>query len=320
MKRVVSVSLGSSKRDKKVQATFDGVEFTIERIGADGDRKRYGELVRDLDGKVDAFGVGGMDLYLYAGNRRYTFREPLQMMAGAVKSPYVDGSGLKHTLERRAIQWLHEKGVMDFSRLNVLMVSGVDRFGMAEAMAGQAKAMVYGDLMFGLGIPIAIRSWSTFKRLASILLPIIVRLPFQWVYPTGQKQEVNTPKYERYFQWADVIAGDWHLIRRYAPAQLNGKTIITNTIRQADLEFLRERGVSRLITTTPEFGGESFGTNVMEAVIVALLGKRPAELTATDYLGTLERLGWQPRVLELEPASPETSLEAESGEQLDGQV
>ena len=37
MKRVVSVSLGSSKRDKKVQATFFGEDFEIERVGADGD-------------------------------------------------------------------------------------------------------------------------------------------------------------------------------------------------------------------------------------------------------------------------------------------
>ena len=56
----------------------------------------------------------------------------------------------------------------------------------------------------------------------------------------------------------------------------------------------RSAGVARLITTTPVIGGETFTTNVMEAVIVALLGKSPAELTEKDYLDTLERLNWQP--------------------------
>ncbi|MFY9271602.1 MAG: hypothetical protein WAO37_01165, partial [Thermacetogeniaceae bacterium] len=75
MKRVVSVSLGSSKRDHKVEAEFLGEKFVIERIGTDGDMERAIEVIRELDGKVDAFGMGGIDLYLVAGNRRYALRE-----------------------------------------------------------------------------------------------------------------------------------------------------------------------------------------------------------------------------------------------------
>src|SRR5438874_11985104 len=100
MKRVVSISLGTSKNNKKVRATFFGTEFEIERIGVDGDRKRYHQLVAELDGKVDAFGVGGTDIYLYGGDRRYVWPDSLSLMANAKQTPCVDGSGLKHTLER----------------------------------------------------------------------------------------------------------------------------------------------------------------------------------------------------------------------------
>jgi hypothetical protein len=45
-------------------------------------------------------------------------------------------------------------------------------------------------------------------------------------------------------------------------------------------------------------GGETFATNVMEGVIVALLGKRPSELSEADYLATLKRLDWKPNIIE----------------------
>jgi hypothetical protein len=44
------------------------------------------------------------------------------------------------------------------------------------------------------------------------------------------------------------------------------------------LQSLRQKGVETLITSTPNLCGRSFGTNVMEAVLVALMGKRPEEI------------------------------------------
>ena len=299
MKRVVSVSLGSSKRDKKVQVNFFGTDFEVERVGSDGDKKQYRQMIADLDGKVDAFGVGGCDIYLYAGEKRYVFREPQALWAGAKKTPYVDGSGLKNTLEREAVEYLQEQGVVDFATKRVLMVSAVDRFGMAEALAKRAKSMVFGDMMFGLGLPVAVRSWPAVQRLARLMLPLVVQMPIDWLYPTGEKQEHTTPKYPKFFAEADVIAGDFHLIRRFMPEDLQGKIILTNTTRKADVEALQQRGVQQLITTTPVFEGESFGTNVMEAVLVVVSGKPPEALTSADYLSKLRELGWKPTVQEL---------------------
>lgn len=302
MKRVVSISLGSSKRNKKVNATFFGVDFEIERIGTDGDKAKYRQLVAELDGKVDAFGVGGTDIYLYAGDKRYTWGDSLSLMANAAKTPFVDGSGLKHTLERETVATLQNSGALDFSDKAVLLVSAVDRFGMGDALAQRAKSIVFGDLLFGLGLPVPIRSWGTFKALARLMLPVIVRLPIDWLYPTGEKQDRNTPKHTRYFMQADVIAGDFQYISRYMPEDLRGKIILTNTTTENDVAELTRRGVRQLITTTPVFDGRSFGTNVMEGVLVTLLGKPPEALTAQDYLTKLKELGWTPRIQELNPA------------------
>jgi hypothetical protein len=299
VKHIVSVSLGSSRRDKRSEVEIAGERFLIERIGTDGDLRRFQSLFAELDGKVDALGIGGADLHIWVGNRRYTFRSIQKLVSVAKKTPVVDGSGLKNTLEREAVRWLQAHGIIDFSRSTVLLVAAVDRFGMAQELARCARQVIYGDFVFAIGLPIPIRSYRTVEWLGRMLLPIITRLPFQWFYPTGEKQEQRTPRAPHLFQQADVIAGDWHYIRRYMPDQLPGKRVITNTVRRADVELLRQAGVAQLITTTPVIEGETFATNVMEGVIVALTGRHPDELTAQDYLDMLHRLGWQPGVIEL---------------------
>ena len=300
MKRVVSVSLGSSKRDHKVEAEFLGEKFVIERIGTDGDMQRAIQMIRELDGKVDAFGMGGIDLYLVAGNRRYALREAKKIAAAAKKTPIVDGSGLKNTLERRVIEYLQHELGWNFKDRRALVVSGVDRFGIAEALWNAGCKTTYGDLIFAMGIPIPIRSLSTLRILAYTFLPVLSQLPFKYLYPTGKKQETVTSKYDNYYHDNEIIAGDFHFIRKYMPPELPDKMIITNTVTKDDLELLRERGVKVLVTTTPEMEGRSFGTNVMEGVLISLLGKKVDEVTPEDYSRLLEQLQFKPRIVYLQ--------------------
>jgi hypothetical protein len=157
--------------------------------------------------------------------------------------------------------------------------------------------------MFALGVPIPMKSWVSVKIVGSIFLPIIVRLPFQWLYPTGEKQDKITPKYESYFRWADIVAGDYKLIGRFMPppesGALNGKTVLTNTLTPADIENLKARGVATVITSTKEFDGRTFATNVVEGIIVALSGKGPDEMSPEDYLEVLRKLEWKPTIRKL---------------------
>src|SRR5690606_24364431 len=97
---------------------------------------------------------------------------------------------------------------------------------------------------------------------------------FKWFYPTGAAQDSTTtrPGLVKHYDWADVIAGDWHYIKRYAPRDMSGKDVLTNTTTAADVEMLGRAGVRRLITTTPRVNGRSVGTNLLEAAIVAVVG------------------------------------------------
>ena len=101
MKHIVSVSLGSSKRDHAFETDFMGERFQIERIGTDGDWDKAIQLIRDLDGKIDAFGMGGIDLYIRIAGKPYIIKDAKRLVAEA-KSPMLDGSGLKNTWSANA--------------------------------------------------------------------------------------------------------------------------------------------------------------------------------------------------------------------------
>jgi hypothetical protein len=303
LKRVVSVSLGSSKRDHKVIVELLGEKVEISRAGTDGDFDRALDMLRELDGKVDAIGLGGIDVYLYVRQKRYAIRDGLRLMDAVKVTPVVDGSGLKNTLEREVVRILARETTLLKAGTRVLMVSSVDRFGMAEALAEAGCEMTFGDLIFTAGIPYAIKTMDELEEIATRILPEITKMPFHMIYPTGKKQESqDEPKvkqFAHFYHDADVIAGDFHLIRRFMPMGMSGQTILTNTTTSADIEFLKEKGVGTLVTTTPEYGGRSFGTNVMEAAMVAIMNKQLDQITAQDYLDLLHKLDFRPRITRL---------------------
>ncbi|RKL62402.1 quinate 5-dehydrogenase [Thermoanaerobacteraceae bacterium SP2] len=296
MKHVLSVSIGSSKRDHKVEIELLGEKFIIERRGTDGDIKRAIEIIKEMDGKVSAFGMGGIDLYLCAGNRRYIIRDAMPIARAAKISPIVDGSGLKNTLERKVIDYLVRENKVDFKGKKVLLVSGMDRFGMAESLEKAGCDMVLGDLIFALGIPVPLHSLKSLDILAKLAAPIVCKLPFKMLYPTGEKQEKVDTRHRRFYDEADIIAGDFHFIRRYMPPEIPGKIILTNTVTKDDVKMLSQRGARMLITTTPELDGRSFGTNVMEGVLVSFSDKPYKSLTPKDYEDLLEKIGFAPRI------------------------
>lgn len=296
MKRIVSVSVGSSKRDHTAEIEIFGEKFIIERIGTDGDFKKALQMIKDLDGKVDAFGMGGIDLYVYGGNKRYIIKDAIPFKKAAQKTPIVDGSGLKNTLERKVIRYLAENGIIDFKGRKVLMTCAMDRFGMAQAFVQEGADLTIGDFIFLLDIPIPLKSLNVLYFLAAILAPIVVKLPFSIIYPVGKEQEVIKDKHSKYYRNAEIIAGDYLFIKKYMPVDMKGKIIITNTVTAEDVKLMKERGVELLVTTTPELNGRSFGTNVMEAVLVCIAGKAPEDMTPEDYNTLLDKIGFKPRI------------------------
>jgi hypothetical protein len=305
MKTAISISIGSSKRDKTVEIELLGEKIHLERRGTDGDMKAAAELYRSLDGKVDAFGVGGAVLGLQVRDEWYPLKNCESLTRDVHQTPVVDGTGFKTILERRAAAVVDREFGHLLENRRAMIVSGVDRYALVQSFAEAGYETLIGDLMFSLGLSIPMYSEPALVRMAKFLVPILGRVPFDWLYPTGAEQDKHEAKFISSYQWASVLAGDCHYITKYLPDHMDGKVVVTNTTTAEDRELFKKAGIKHLITTTPMLEGRSFGTNMMEAALVALMNrKEPVDYRhSAEYMQQLEKvideIGFVPEVQEL---------------------
>jgi hypothetical protein len=295
-KQVVGVSIGSSRRDHEGELDVLGTRVVMRREGTDGDMEAAVRRFRELDGTVDAFGLGGIDLSLNAAGREYYFRDALQFRDACEQTPLLDGTGLKSAVEADVVRFMAEDLGLQLAGKRVLMTSAVDRWGMSEAFYGAGCHMTCADMLYALGIDILLRDHGTLVRFVRTLMPVVRNLPFAWLYPSEADHATEiVAKYPKMYADADIIAGDYKYVRKWMPDDMAGKWVVTNTTTAEDVGFLRDRGVELLVTSTPRLEGRSFGTNMIEATLVALRGAK-ARLAPSDYMAMMAEAGFRPDV------------------------
>jgi len=281
-----------------VELTLLGERVRLERIGTNGDEAKARELYRTLDGTVDAFGVGGIDLYVHVPWKDYPLHGALKLVQDVRQTPVVDGATLRNVLEPKVVRLMESRIGEKIQPKKAFLIEAISRYGMLTAFLEAGYSCVFGDLMSALKIPIPLRRLRTVNILARILLPIVGHMPISFIYSTGESQEEVVPKYEKYYREASVIAGDWLYIKKHIPEDMEGKVILTNTTTPEDIEFMRRRGIRYLVTSTPVYEGRSFGTNALEAALTAASGKGRA-LTSSELEQLVRELKIESAVQEL---------------------
>lgn len=297
-KEIVSISLGPASRDFEFTTQMFGEDVHIRRLGTDGDVQHAQGLVAEYDGQVDAIGLGSMSIYFKLGHRTYVHQQVQQVAKAAQVTPVVDGVHLKNTLERWAIGQVAQLEHGIFGHKRVFVVSGIDRYAMAQVLSNYTHRILFGDAIFHLNLPFALRSFKQLERYAGLVLPALCRAPYGRLCPVGRDQELRTPRGTKYFDQASIIAGDYVYIRRFAPDNLRGKIVITTTLSSTDVEDLRERGVESLVTITPPLNDERpfVGTNVIEAIFVSFMERPLDDITEDDYLNLVAQSELEPRI------------------------
>ncbi len=297
-KEVVSISLGASSDDYELCTRMFSEEIHVRRFGTDGDVSRAGELVAQFDGLVDAIGLGGMNITFRVGRRTYVHQQIQQVASAAQTTPVVDGVHLKNTLERWAIGQIAQQQHGIFSHKRVFVVSGVERYGTAQVLGSFTDQIRFGDPIFHLNLPFALRSLKQLEWYADLVLPGLCQSRYGRLCPESGVEGQHTPRGTKYFDQARIIAGDYAYFRRFAPDNLRGKVVITNGLSAGDVEDLRERGVESLITITPPLDDQHpfVGINVIEAIFTSFIDRPLAEITDDDYLNLVTRSELQPQI------------------------
>lgn len=315
MKRIVSISLGSSQRDYQVTATILGHQVEIQRIGTDKDVARATELVQLYDGKVDVISLSGLTPVFRVGNLRYLHCTPIHLATQQCTTPVVDGSKLKATLERWSVKRAADTIPDIFRWRRVLFLSGIDRYPLAEALASYQPDMRFADpiLQMGLASLPTLHSLKQLEWYVRTMLPMTAFKPYRLLHRLRQQQgnpsASRTERMKKLFAWADVIVGNFETIMHLAPTDMPGRTIITDDPSPAEIEDLRSRGVQTLVTMTPPISGEHpfVSTDILEAIVTVVhpraTSKQPGEAEVLDFIIAN---GWEPTVQQLNETEKKT--------------
>jgi hypothetical protein len=292
----ISCSLGSENRNYHFRLRFLGKEYHLCRVGVKNLEEMRGFFLK-FDSTAGAFGIGGCDLGIRIGKNEslYHFHDVKRACEVIKVAPYDDGYALKRIIEPSAVKVAAE--YLGDNEKHCLIPVGCERWPLVRACQQAGLEVRVGDPAFALGIG-GIISPSALEFIVPVLMPIAGRLPFEWLYPTGDDQDKrDTLKFKDAFDWADLIAGDFHYLGKYAPEKLSGKVILTNTTTVENREFLKKAGVKVLVTTTPKIGERTPGTNALWALLATVLRNYEMLPTEANLKTLISEVNLEPEVI-----------------------
>jgi hypothetical protein len=295
LKRAVSVSLGTSRRDFTSRVRIAGREVEVRRIGCDGSVERLAALLRELDGRVEAIGLGGLNFAYRVAGRSYPVPQAARLRRLVRGTPLVDGSFLKDTLERWVVGHLEEEHGLRWRESSVLVASVLDRFGLAEEMHRRGARVLAGDVFFALHLPGPFLDLGAFGLVARALLPALRLVPLTWLYPLGAEQD-RPGRAGLRLKGVQVLAGDCHLLLHRLPEDLRGRMVLVNSLWPEEERLLRARGAAGVATTMPPVEGRSWSANAWEAALHAALGDALYRYSGEGLARLLMDAGLRPKV------------------------
>lgn len=303
MKQIAVIHIGD--RDADGLVSLLGQEVRMQMRGTNGDADKARQLIEQFDGAVDCIVLDGMPGMLQLGSVQRPHEVGSTLPPLAKKSPLVDGSGIRGGIERWAVILADRAQPGIFAEKRVLLAPGLNHTGLAQALVRHTKSVRYADPIVYFGLPDLplVGSQRTLEQAAAPTLDDLKNAPFRRLRPAAG--EPGQPRAAEPFDWADVIAGDIGAIRRYAPGELKRKTVVVESANDADLEDLRKRGVSIVVTMMPSLQpGDDLGrwsAAIVEGVLVALRRDPKLPLSEDTYLDLMADIHWTPGIRHLQP-------------------
>jgi predicted amino acid dehydrogenase len=303
MKKVVSVSLGSSAKDHEFKTRFLGHDFHVKRVGTDGDDGKAWELLRRHQASAHAIGLGMIRDHYDVGSRRHVHKDTERLLKVVTRVPATTGASLRRLLQVRAVRYVQKKLGNYFNNNLVLFLNGMVNYDMAQAMSDYTRNLKFADAVLDTGAPAVLTSLDQLEiyargaQFAASVLPTSV-IPTRKLAKipglTKLRREILTREVEK----CHVIVGTFDDIAVFATSDnLDGKTIITSAIDEDRMDFFRESNVNLVVDVSPMLFDQVVGLNTIEAMILAALGTTSEELGDHDLEEIIDELKIEPRLL-----------------------
>jgi predicted amino acid dehydrogenase len=296
MKKVVTVTLGSSKQDFEFKTRFLGHDFSVRRLGADDDTTKAWELLRRQQNNVDAVGLGEIGDHFQVGLRTVVNKETQRLMNVVTRVPVTTGATLRRLLQVRAVRHVQKELGNYFNNNLVLFLSGMRNYDMAVALSDYTKNLSFADALFQTGAPAMLGSLEQLELFAKGSELMLSGRPGEMLERSLTAFKNN--RISAAVTKSHVIVGTYHELHAVGTmANLEGKTLITSAVDDERLAFFTKCKVNLVVDVSPKLFDKVIGINTLEAMILAALEKSPEEVSDDDFDEILSELDIRPRLL-----------------------
>ncbi len=296
MKKVTTVTLGSSSQDFTFKTNFLGEDFEVTRLGADNDTTKAWELLRRQQGFSDAIGIGEIGDHYQVGLRTVVNKETQRLLNVVTRVPATTGATLRRLLQVRAVRHVQKELGEYFNNNIVLFLNGMRNYDMAVALSDYTPNLNFADALYQTGAPAMLTSiqqlelyakstkWALSGKPAELL-----ESSFTWLKGKRVGKAVDE---------AHLIVGTFAELKAVGDASnLAGKTVITSAVDDDRMEFFKKCKVNLVIDVSPKLFDHVIGINTLEAMILASLDKKADEVSDDDFEEILNELNIKPNML-----------------------
>ena len=305
MKQIVNISLGSSRDDFEFETSFLNQKFLLKRIGADRDFEKASDLLLLWNKKAAEIGLGGIEFPFSIGSKEMSDKKTRKLLdvAKQLQTPVTTGNILRNVGHEWSL--LHTQFVYGgnyFNNARVLFFSGMVSSKIANVMSEFTENLQFADPILENGIPRLIGSikelelyakgihdalnWISLRRLV-MGAPPIRRTNEYLLRQAVRKAHVLVVPHYHFYKFLDDFNSE----------DLKGKIVITSTAYDDRVDYLKEKGVSVIIDTTPKLLKKVVGVSILEALLFAALKIPQKKGSDDDLLEIITEMQLEPRII-----------------------
>jgi predicted amino acid dehydrogenase len=296
MKKVVTVTLGSSKQDFEFKTTFLGEQFSVRRLGADQDNTKAWELLRRQQANADAIGLSETTDHYHVGLRTVINKDTERLTKVVTRVPVTTGATLRRLLQVRAVRHVQKELGHYFNNNLILFLSGMRNYDMAVALSDYTKNLSFADPVFQAGSPALLSSLEQLELYAKGSEFVLRNKPGKFLEKA--LLSLKNKRVAGAVAKSHVIVGTFPEIKAVTEAgNLEGKTLITSAVDDERLAFFTKHKVNLVIDVSPKLFDKVTGISTIAAMILAALDKSESEVSDDDFEEILNELDIKPRLL-----------------------
>lgn len=306
MKKIINISLGSENEDYELEVAFNGQDFSIQRMGTDGDLLKTEDLLLKWNKRADVLCVSGIKYPSAVGKKRiqkHLQTRKLLELCDRLHTVVATGETLYKVSQEwsiRNIQFRH--GNNYFNNANVLFFSGMENGTLARVMSEYTDNLMFADPVVEDNVPKILSSLKELELYADKASGFLKQVPIGKMVPMGkQVKSVNRYQLNRALKKANIIViphqGFFRYLEFCMEEQLEGKTVITATAYPERVDLLTQLGVDVIIDTTPHLIGEVVEGVVIEALMIAAFDVTKGKGMKDELLEIISEQRLDPRMI-----------------------